>query len=127
MAVDLLNIKPSVVSRDLRGRYVLLYGKEKSGKTTAATSFPNSLLLAFEKGYNALGNIYAQDIDKWSTFKLVLRQLENPEVQKKFSTIIIDTVSIAYDMVETYICQQNGVQRINEVPWGKLRRCPSVV
>lgn len=119
MAVDLLNIKPSVVSRDLRGRYVLLYGKEKSGKTTAATSFPNSLLLAFEKGYNALGNIYAQDIDKWSTFKLVLRQLENPEVQKKFSTIIIDTVSIAYDMVETYICQQNGVQRISEVPWGQ--------
>ena len=29
MAVDLLNIKPSVVSRDLRGRYVLLYGNSR--------------------------------------------------------------------------------------------------
>lgn len=27
MAIDILNIQPSVISRDLRGKYVLLYGK----------------------------------------------------------------------------------------------------
>lgn len=27
MAIDILNITPSVISRDLRGKYVLLYGK----------------------------------------------------------------------------------------------------
>lgn len=31
MAIDILNIQPSVISRDLRGKYVLLYGKPKSG------------------------------------------------------------------------------------------------
>ena len=29
MAIDLLNIQPTVISRDLRGKYVLLYGKPK--------------------------------------------------------------------------------------------------
>lgn len=29
MAIDILSLQPSVVSRDLRGKYVLLYGKAK--------------------------------------------------------------------------------------------------
>ena len=32
MAVDIFSIKPSVISRDLKGKYVLIYGKEKSGR-----------------------------------------------------------------------------------------------
>lgn len=118
MAIDLMAIQPSVVSRDLRGKFVMLYGKEKSGKTTAACSFPKSLLLAFEKGYNAIGGVMAQDITKWSDMKQVCRQLEKPEVRERFSTVIIDTVPIAYDYVEQYVCAQNGVSKISDIPWG---------
>lgn len=100
MPIDILSIKPSVISRDLRGKYVLLYGKAKSGKTTAACSFPKALLCAFERGYNAIGGVMAQDIIRWSDFKLVLRQLEKPEAREMFETIIIDTVSIAWDLCE---------------------------
>ena len=64
--IDLLAIQPSVISKDLRGKYVLLYGKPKSGKTTAACSFPNSLLIAFERGYNAIGGVRAADVTKWA-------------------------------------------------------------
>lgn len=64
--IDLLSIQPTVISKDLRGKYVMLYGKAKSGKTTAAAQFPKALLLAFEKGYNAIGGVMAQDITKWS-------------------------------------------------------------
>ena len=81
MAIDILNIEPTVISRDLKGKYVLLYGKPKSGKTTAAYSFPNSLLIAFEKGYNAIGGIRAADVTRWSDFKTILRQLEKPEAR----------------------------------------------
>lgn len=116
--IDILNLKPTVISRDLKGKYVLLYGKAKSGKTTAAAQFPKALLLAFEKGYNAIGGVMAQDITKWSDFKLVLRQLEKPEAKEIFETIIIDTVSIAWDLCEQYICAQNSVQKISDVPWG---------
>lgn len=116
--IDILNIQPSVISRDLRGKYVLLYGKPKSGKTTAACSFPRSLLLAFEKGYNAIGGVKAADMTKWSDLKLVMRQLNTPQAKEMYETIIIDTVTIAFQACEDYICAQNGVQKINEVPWG---------
>lgn len=118
MAIDILNIQPSVISRDLRGKYVLLYGKPKSGKTTAAASFPKALLVAFERGYNALGGIRAVDITKWADFKMVLRQLEKPEAKELYETIVIDTISIAWDYCEQYICAQNGVQKIADIPWG---------
>lgn len=118
MAVDIFSIKPSVISRDLKGKYVLLYGKPKSGKTTAATQFPKSLLCAFEKGYNAIGGVMAQDITKWSEFKQVVKQLERPEAHDLFETVVIDTVSIAYELCEKHICQQNGVSKISDVAWG---------
>ena len=118
MAVDIFSIKPSVISRDLKGKYVLIYGKEKSGKTTAAASFPKALLCAFERGYNGLGGVMAQDINSWSDFKSVLRQLEKPEAKELYSTIVVDTVSIAWDQCEQFICRQNGVQKIGDIPWG---------
>ena len=118
MAVDIFSIKPSVISRDLKGKYVLIYGKEKSGKTTAAASFPKALLCAFERGYNGLGGVMAQDINSWSDFKAVIRQLEKPEAKELYSTIVIDTVSIAWDQCEQFICRQNGVQKIGDIPWG---------
>jgi len=105
MAIDIFNIKPSVISRDLKGKYVLIYGKEKSGKTTAAASFPKALLCAFERGYNGLGGVMAADISSWSDFKSVLRQLEKSEAKEMYQTIIIDTVSIAWDQCEQFICR----------------------
>jgi adenylate kinase family enzyme len=118
MAIDLLNIEPTVVSRDLKGKLVLFYGDPKSGKTTTATKFPKSLLLAFEKGYNALNNVMAQPINKWSEFKQVLKQLKDPNVQSRFETIIVDTVDIAWDLCEKYVLQREGVDKIGDIPFG---------
>lgn len=116
---DLLNIQPHQVSRDMRGYSVFFYGEPKSGKTTTATKFPNHLLLAFEKGYNAIPGAMAQPINSWSEFRKVLRQLKDPEVQKKFETIIIDTADIAYDYCEKYICANNNVDAIGDIGYGK--------
>ena len=117
--VDILNIQPTVISRDLKGKYILIYGKPKTGKTTLASRFPNNLLVAFEKGYNAIDGIKAVDINKWIDFKLVLRQLEKPEAQKMYDTITIDTATIAYEMCEQFVCSQNGVQSIRDIAWGQ--------
>ena len=116
MAIDILNIQPSVISRDLRGKYVLLYGKAKVGKTTAATQFPKALLCAFEKGYNAIGGVKPADITRWADFKQVLRQLDTPEAHELYETVIIDTISIAWDLCEQFICAQNSVQQIADIP-----------
>lgn len=116
--MHLWEVEKNVISRDLKGKYVLLYGKPKSGKTTAACSFPDAVLLAFEKGYNAIGNVYPFDINKWSDFKVALRDLEDARAKERFKTVIIDTVSICWEMCEKFVCQQNGVQKISDIPWG---------
>jgi hypothetical protein len=117
--IDILNIEPTVISRDLKGKYILVYGKPKVGKTTLAARFPKNLLIAFEKGYNAIDGIKAVDINRWADFKLVLRQLEKPEARAMYDTITIDTTTIAYEMCEQFVCAQNGVQSIRDIPWGQ--------
>ena len=116
---NLLDIQPHQVSRDMRGYSVFFYGEPKSGKTTTATKFPNHLLLAFEKGYNAIPGAMAQPINSWRDFRNVLRQLKEPEVQAKFETIIVDTADIAYDYCENYICANNNVNAIGDIGYGK--------
>lgn len=90
----------------------------KVGKTSMAAQFPKNLLLGFEHGWNALSGIKAIDITRWADFKMVLRQLERPEAREMYDTITIDTVGIAWEMVEAFTCQQNGVQKIGDIPWG---------
>ena len=47
--IDIFNIQPHQVSRDLRGYSVFFYGDPKSGKTTIATKFPKHFLLALKR------------------------------------------------------------------------------
>ena len=118
MAIDILNIQPTTISRDLKGKFVCIYSLPKVGKTSMACQFPKNLLLAFEKGYNAIAGIKPVDITKWSDLKLVLRQLEKPEARQMYDTVTIDTVGIAWEMCEQFVCAQNGVQKIGDIPWG---------
>lgn len=118
MSIDLFNLEPTIISRDLRGKIVTFFGEPKSGKTSTAVKFPKHLLIAFERGFNALNNVMAQPINKWMEFKKVLKQLNNEQVKEKFETVIIDTVDIAYDLCEKYICQREGVEKIGDVPYG---------
>ena len=117
--LDLLNLQPHQVSRNLRGYSVFFYGEPKSGKTTTATKFPKHLILGFEKGWNAIPGAMAMPINSWSDFKKVLRQLKQDEVKAKFETIIIDTADIAYDYCEKHICNINGVESIGKIPFGQ--------
>ena len=119
MAIDLLSIEPHKVSKDLRGYSVFFYGEPKSGKTTIASKFPQSLLLAFEKGYNTLAGIMVQPVNSWAEFIKIIRQLKDDAVKEKFSTIIIDTADIAYSYCEKFICANNNVNAINDMGYGK--------
>lgn len=92
--ISIMDIQPTRLCKDLRGRFVEIFGREKSGKTSTAVMWPKPLLCAFEKGYNALVNVYAADIDAWSTFKDICRQLKKDEAKERYQTIIIDTVGM---------------------------------
>ena len=119
MAINLAQLKPHKVSRDLSGYITYIYGPGKIGKTTFGSQMPNALILAFEKGYNTLPNVYAQDITTWSEMKMTLRELKKPEVKEMFHSIIIDTIDIAAAACEKYIISQAGVDTLNQIPYGQ--------
>ena len=78
---------------------------------------PGHLLLAFEKGYNALPGVMAQDITSWGELKQVMRELKKPEVKETFKSLIIDTADIAAIMCEKYMCSQLGIENIGDGGW----------
>ena len=117
MAIDLLSIVPHQVSRDLSGYITFVYGPPKCGKTTFGAKMPNALLLAFERGYNALPGVIAQDITTWGEMKQVMRELKKPEVKERFKSIIIDTADIAADACQKYVCNQLGIENIGDGGW----------
>lgn len=120
MAINLLNLEPQKISKNLKGKFITLYGSEKVGKTTIASKFKNVLIAAFEMGTNALDNVYVQPIKTWSDWKQMIRQLTREKtLQDKFDTIALDVVDIAYDLCSKYICNENGVEKINEIPYGQ--------
>lgn len=119
MAINLLNLQPHKVSRDLSGYITYIFGPGKVGKTTFGSKMPGALILAFEKGYNALPNVYAQDVTSWSEMKMALRELKKPEVKEIFHSVIIDTVDIAAAACEKYIISQAGVDTLNQIPYGQ--------
>lgn len=119
MAINLLDIEPHKVSTDLSGYITYIYGAPKTGKTTLAVQMPGAVLLAFQKGYNALPGVIAQDITSWGEMKQVYRELKKPAVKQKFQSIIVDTIDIAADMCQKYICDQNGITTLGELGFGK--------
>lgn len=60
--INLMNLEPHKISRDLSGYITYIYGAPKIGKTTLGSQMPKPLILAFERGYNALAGVYVQDI-----------------------------------------------------------------
>ena len=117
--IDLMKLQPHKVSRDLSGYITYIYGPGKIGKTTFGSQMPGALILAFEKGYNALPNVYPQDVTTWAEMKMILRELKRPEVKKRFHSVIIDTIDIAAAACEKYIISQAGVDTLNQIPYGR--------
>ena len=124
--IDIFAVTPHQVSRDMRGYSVLFYGEPKTGKTTTSTKFPRHLLLAAEKGYNAIPGAMAIPINTWSEFRKALRQLKDPKAKETYETIVLDTIDLFYDFCEKYICQNakradggTGVDTIGDIAYGR--------
>lgn len=117
MAINLLAIQPHKVSRDLSGYITLLYGPAKVGKTTFGAQMPGELILATERGYNALPGVIVQDITSWSDIKQVVRELKKPEIQAVYKSLIVDTIDLAADMCQKYVCNQLGIENIGDGGW----------
>lgn len=117
--MDLLNIKPNVVSKSVAGKYFLFYGEPSTRKTSVAAMFPKPLLLATEIGYSLIPGVHAANIGSWVEFRDVVRQLKTPEVHAAYQTIVIDTVGLLTDMCMKFVCDKAGVQNLSDIKWGQ--------
>jgi hypothetical protein len=104
--------KPKEPDTDL-GRYtLLLYGREKIGKTTMLSSFPDALFFSTEPGTKGLRifefNSEDGGVKNWDLFrKGVDLLIANPD---RFKTIVVDTVDRAYDMCMDWVCENRGIE-----------------
>lgn len=114
---SLLNLEPSVVSRDLTGYITYIYGAAKVGKTTFAKDM-GALILACEDGTRAMSGAYAQIMQNWSDIRLMARLLKDERMKNKYKAIAVDTIDIAAALCDKYICNQNGVDKLGEIPYG---------
>lgn len=121
MGIDLLTLEPQKISKNLKGKFIMVYGLPGVGKTTLGAQFPKALVLGFECGTNALNNIYVQPIKTWQDWKQAANQLikKKEQLQDKFENIILDTVDSMWDLCVKYICSNNGVERLGDLPWGQ--------
>ena len=117
--IDIFSLEPSKISRDLKGKFLLIYGQPKTGKSTFGSQLPRALFMNFEQGTNALAGIRGVPILRWTDAKKVLTQLRKPQAKEMYDSIVVDTATIAWQLCEKYICQRENVDSIRDVPWGQ--------
>lgn len=117
--LDIFEPQVSRVTRGLKGKTILLYGSNSTGKTKQASRAPKPFYLGFENGVNAISGVPFLPMEgKWSNFKKIRKQLTNPktlqQAQDKYNTIIFDTVESSAQYCQDYLCLKHGVETIAE-------------
>lgn len=118
--INLKELQPQHISKNLRGKYIMFYGNAGVGKTTLASKFKDVLIAGFEQGTNALNNVYVQPVKTWQDWRDMVKQLcKDKELQEKFQSIAIDTADEAWDLCVKHVCGQQGISSLDELAWGK--------
>lgn len=105
----------TVPSTDLGDAIILIAGLRKIGKTSLATQFGKTLVMAAEIGYKGL-RLYKEDIPNWERAMLVAKSLRK---DKTFKSVAIDTVDKMYRKCEDFTCQQMGITYLGDADYGK--------
>ena len=118
MAIDLKTIKPNKVSKDISSYVTLIFGAPKIGKSRLAAEFPKPIFFATEPTQETIPGAYIAPTLTWRDFKSAVRQLKNDDIKQAFNTVVIDTIDLAASYCEKYICNQQGVESIKDIPYG---------
>lgn len=114
--LDIFAPEVSHVVGGMEGKSIVIYGPNRSGKTSNVAKAPNVLFLSFEKGLNALNNVPYFYINNWSKFLKLVKQLCSPatidQAKEKYSTIVIDTIQGITELADEYICSVYNIGSI---------------
>jgi len=122
-----------VVADAFQYKYVIA-GRPKAGKTSLVHGIVKEkydgdlsklLLVAFEKGYNALNGIYAEDINEWEDFETLVDDLIAEKDDISFRVLALDTVDVMAKMATKHVLQKQSIKdkkrygAINDLAFGK--------
>lgn len=110
-----LPTEPSTPADDMGAYSWLIFGEKKIGKTTLASMFDNALFLMTEPGAKAL-SVYQVAVPNWITAREALRALKS---DTQFSTVVVDTVDLAFKMCEKHVCQKMAIDHPSDEDWGR--------
>lgn len=96
---------------ELQGKLFLIHGPYKVGKTQLAASFPGPIkFIATEPGFRYLSEKQKKHLSYlepgpkgWQAFSLMA-----PKIDKRYKTIVIDTIAPLYYMCLEHVCKKNG-------------------
>lgn len=128
------NKAPHKVVADVFNYKYILAGRPKSGKTSLVHGIVKEkydgdlsklLLVAFEKGYNALDGIFAEDINEWEDFIDLADDLIEEKDEISFKILAFDTVDVMGKMATDYVLKTQSRKdnkrytAINDLAYGK--------
>lgn len=106
-----LPTEPTSPSASLGDYSILLYGEKKIGKTSLAARFPNAFFAFFEPGGKGL-EIYQAEMKTWESFVAAIDALEKNDT---FSTVVVDTIDLAYKSCFDYVCREGNFSHPNDM------------
>ena len=123
---NLLGVQTNVPKVDWCSYKGIIIAPPKFGKTTLGSLIPNSILLAFERGYDSL-TIDKKDINSWKELREFIDVLEEniEDIGDSIRLVVFDTAHIAYEMCGDYILKQCNKEkqkqysRIQNVPFAE--------
>jgi hypothetical protein len=100
-------------------RFLILFGKPKSGKTTLASMLENNLIIDLEGGSEFLSalSIQARNVNELGEIATLIRTKNTEAGKKYYKYITIDNATRLEEMCLSYACQL-----YNQTPMGKSFR-----
>ena len=95
---------------------LLIYGREKIGKSTLFASFPDCLFISTEPGLKGF-SVYKVDVRNWKDMQQVAELLHKGG--HNYKRVVIDTVDLAFDYCLDHVCEELGIDYPGETPDGK--------
>ncbi len=114
MAFDLASITRG---KRLRAPKIVIYGPPKVGKSTFASSAPNSIGIVTEEG---LDNIDVPAFPKAQTFDDVMSAIATLYTDEhEYKTVFIDSLDWLEPLVLAKVCADHNVKNIEQIGFGK--------
>lgn len=96
---------------------ILLYGREKGGKTTFASEFPDALILDIEGGAKNLSVPRISDIKGSDDLIAILKEIgaQAKEGKTPYKWLIIDSIDWLANMIADEICKQPEHEQAKDI------------